>query len=223
MAQKKQIPARKTKRLAITPLTDGEMRLLIEKERDGQMKKALEEMLAGCEAHPGERMWYAYWLITLRENGEAIGGLCFHGAPVNGAVEIGYGIHEARRGQGYATEAVGNMMDWAFEQGTVYVITARAGADNAASRAVLEHLGFCETADGSFEREKPQSTFMTLYMAAFMGVGLCFGVAFDNLAIGLCFGVGIGLCIGSAMDAQDRKKRAECRARREQEKNGEQK
>ena len=44
--------------------------------------------------------------------------------------------------------------------------------------------------------EKPKTSWMTVY--------LCFGIS-----IGMCYGVAAGLLLGSAMDASEKKRRAE--------------
>ncbi|MBQ3156004.1 MAG: hypothetical protein IJB81_03635 [Clostridia bacterium] len=35
-----------------------------------------------------------------------------------------------------------------------------------------------------------------------LGVGLCFGVAMDNIALGMCMGMGVGLCFSVALGQQ---------------------
>jgi len=62
-------------------------------------------MLEGCLAHPGEWDWYAMWMIE-KSDGTHIGDLCFKGIEAGRNPEIGYGILEEYRGQGFATEAV---------------------------------------------------------------------------------------------------------------------
>lgn len=62
-----------------------------------------------------------------------------------GVVEIGYGLAEPFRRRGYATEAVGAMCRWLHVEAGAETITAtRVGAGNAASRRVLEKLGFVQ-------------------------------------------------------------------------------
>ena len=75
-------------------------------------------------------------------DGRAIGGVGCKGAPDDrGRVEIGYGLAESARGQGYATEAVRGLLDWLAEQGVSEVV-AECDPGNAPSIAVLRRCGF---------------------------------------------------------------------------------
>jgi len=81
------------------------------------------------------------WMITV--NGRVIGDCGTHGsADVDGAIEIGYGLADSFRRQGYGTEAVGAMTDWLLCRPGTRTIRARTLADNTASRRVLEKNGF---------------------------------------------------------------------------------
>lgn len=58
-------------------------------------------------------------------------------------VEIGYGLAEPFRGNGYATEAAEGMCRWLFsELRATAIIATGVDGDNVASRRVLEKLGF---------------------------------------------------------------------------------
>jgi RimJ/RimL family protein N-acetyltransferase len=61
-------------------------------------------------------------------------------------VEIGFGIASNERGNGYATEALRAMWDWASEQEGVRTLRYTVSPDNAASQAVIakfpaRHMG----------------------------------------------------------------------------------
>ena len=133
-----------TARLNIEVASDDEMRLLIEKQTDEGMKAAYGEMLAGCQAHPEQRQWYAVWFLRLK-SGEIIGDYCFKGLLADGSVEIGYGLEPEYWGKGYATEAVIAAVDWALKQPGVKRIEAETESENAASQRVLEKAGFIPT------------------------------------------------------------------------------
>ena len=82
-------------------------------------------------------------LVVLRRTREVIGDLGWKGGPgADGVVEIGYGLAAPSHGQGYGTEAVGAFADWALGPGGARTLTAEVLADNAASRRLLERLGF---------------------------------------------------------------------------------
>ncbi len=82
------------------------------------------------------------WVITL--DGVVIGDCgAFSWPDEDGVVEIGYGLAEPFRGNGYATEAAEGMCRWLFSEARATAIIATGvDADNVASRRVLEKLGF---------------------------------------------------------------------------------
>ena len=145
----------KTAHLNICPASRKQMETMIASEQDEHLKKAYTEMLEGCLRHPGQRDWYAAWMIE-QKDGTHIGDLCFKGIPENGVAEIGYGVLEAFRGQGYATEAVRAACRWAFLHPDVMTLEAETNAGNAASQRVLEKCGF--RPDGTFGEEGPRFT-----------------------------------------------------------------
>ena len=53
-----------------------------------------------------------------------------------------YCLHEAAWGHGYATEAAGALLRWAFDTLDLNRVQAEADTRNAASARVLEKLGF---------------------------------------------------------------------------------
>ena len=136
----------RTERLRIHPLSDGEMERMVEAERDAGLKQAYREMLAGCRANPGGRLWHAVWAIE-GWRGERIGDLSFKGVSPEGTTELGYGIAEGHRGKGYATEAVRAMAAWAFGHAGIRAVEAETEAGNGASRRVLEKCGFAATGE----------------------------------------------------------------------------
>jgi ribosomal-protein-alanine N-acetyltransferase len=92
-------------------------------------------------ANPDEAEWWN-WLILRQHNGEAVGSVAFGGAPdAAGAVLIGYAMYPDREGQGYATEAVRAMVEWAFAQPGVRVVRALAPVWNTPAVHVAEKVG----------------------------------------------------------------------------------
>lgn len=58
------------------------------------------------------------------------------------SVRLGYCLGEVAWGHGFATEAVGAMLQWAFDTFDLHRVQAEADTRNAASGRVLEKLGF---------------------------------------------------------------------------------
>lgn len=112
-----------TERIYLYPLSDEEMRLVIEKESDNEMKQAYTEMLEGSLSNPDKRIWYAIWNMELNNDPKTIAGdFCFKGLGDDGVVEIGYGLKEEYRHHGYMTEAVKAITEWALSQEGVKIV-----------------------------------------------------------------------------------------------------
>jgi len=88
------------------------------------------------------RFGFGMYLVSAQPDGLAFGDLGFHRPPREGVVEIGFGLAESARGQGYATAAVAELTRWAFTQSGVRRVVARTTSDNAGARGVLERVGF---------------------------------------------------------------------------------
>lgn len=94
--------------------------------------------VAGLPAAP--EPWTQYAIVE-RSSGRTVGGVGFHRAPIDGAVEIGYGIAPVARGRGIASEAVLALVGLAGAHG-VAVVVAETDDGNVASERVLERCGF---------------------------------------------------------------------------------
>ena len=130
-----------TERFILSTASRDEMQEIIDKEADETMKAAYREMLQGALDHPEQWEWYAIWMIELKD-GAHIGELCFKGLSADGVAEIGYGISEEYQNNGYATEAVRAILEWAFALPEVTAIEAETDSDNTASKRVLKKCGF---------------------------------------------------------------------------------
>jgi len=81
--------------------------------------------------------------IWLTQEDKCIGRVYIHSKPeLNYEVEIGYGILEAYRNKGYATEAAKVTVHFAFSQAGQKVLCAIVKPENISSRRVTEKLGF---------------------------------------------------------------------------------
>ena len=61
----------------------------------------------------------------------------------------------------------------------------------------------------SMPTEKPKTSWMTVYMCFGISIGMALGSLMGNISIGMCYGVAAGVLLGSAMDASEKKRRAE--------------
>lgn len=207
-----------TKRLVIELMTDEEIKKKISDTEDAELKKAYQEMLDGALANPDQRQWSAPWKISLKKEGVLIGDLGFKGAPRDNAVEIGYGIEAAYQKQGYGTEAVSQMLQWAFGDDKVVFVEAETEAYNEASQKLLTKCGFQPDGEGKegprYVIEKPLPQWMMIYWLFGMSIGMSLGVSRGNMAMGMCLGICGGLLVGAALDANAKKERNKLKADR---------
>ncbi len=70
-----------------------------------------------------------------------MGGIGFTGPPLDGCVEIGYGLAPSARGQGFAAEAAVALLSVAADHG-LRKVTADTTLDNVASQRTLVRAGF---------------------------------------------------------------------------------
>ena len=82
-------------------------------------------------------------MIILKETGQVIGII---DPRIEGSqVGIGYGAARAYWGKGYVTEATHAIIDWAFQQPSIFCVYATTDVENIASRRVMEKVGMqCE-------------------------------------------------------------------------------
>jgi RimJ/RimL family protein N-acetyltransferase len=81
--------------------------------------------------------------ITRADGGEVIGDCGLHCRQDDPRqMEIGITLAPAHQGRGYATEALGIVLDYLFVRLEKHRVTAITDADNAAAAALLSRLGF---------------------------------------------------------------------------------
>ena len=107
----------------------------------------LEQLIADMQVkQPGQAEpggpWYQY-IVERRSDGAMVGelGVGF-GVPGERQVELGYRIHPAFHGQGYAREAVGAIIDHLIPAHDIHRFVGVAASQNLASIAVMRSLGF---------------------------------------------------------------------------------
>jgi RimJ/RimL family protein N-acetyltransferase len=81
------------------------------------------------------------WMMVV--DGEVVGLCGFKAPPANdGEIELGYGVAESRRRRGYATAAVGAIVEIARRDPSVHAILALTAIANLPSHRVLEDNDF---------------------------------------------------------------------------------
>jgi RimJ/RimL family protein N-acetyltransferase len=79
------------------------------------------------------------WVIVKRDDGALMGMVHLEVEPCK--AELGYVLARRFWGQGYMTEVVRTLVDWAISQLDIYRVWATCGVENVASARVLEKAG----------------------------------------------------------------------------------
>ncbi|MFD2571425.1 GNAT family N-acetyltransferase [Spirosoma soli] len=88
-------------------------------------------------------LYHTIWIAIDRQKRQIVADAKFKGEPdETGTVEIGYGTYPAFQRQGYMSEIVGGLVEWASQQPAVQRVVADTDAENVASQKVLEKNKF---------------------------------------------------------------------------------
>jgi RimJ/RimL family protein N-acetyltransferase len=82
----------------------------------------------------------ASWMMV--ENGEVVGLCSIVKEPSGNGLDVGYGVSPSRRGMGFASAAVGKLVEWGQHDDRVHCIRAETSVHNRSSQHVLESNGF---------------------------------------------------------------------------------
>jgi len=147
-----------SERLYLRPLTYAELKVYVESPTELLSKTDFAKKINSIdpelketvikEFYPyfnniyAEFLFHTLWLIIIKDTLTVAGSICFHGEPVDGAVELGYGIDETFRNRGYMKEAIGLIVEWAQKRSDINKVVAVTSAENIASQKVLQANGF---------------------------------------------------------------------------------
>ena len=114
-----------------------------------ELKEALEKTIIPKVADKSkDYLFYTLWTAISKKENKMVGDLCLYGEPnEKGEIEIGYGVYEEFRNQGFMTEMVQGIIEWAKAQPKIKAITASTDKDNLASFRVLEKNGFVKSGE----------------------------------------------------------------------------
>ncbi|MGE7925731.1 GNAT family N-acetyltransferase [Viridibacillus arvi] len=145
----------KTDRLLIVPCTVESYNAFSDKYQMGpHIEMHLEELKNDIKS-----IGWGVWFVIHCDSNLVIGDVGFKGKPNDQkTVEIGYGINSDYQNNGFATEAVNGIKDWALSSNQVNKIVAECAEENVASIRVLEKIGMSQTysKDGFIYWENPQ-------------------------------------------------------------------
>lgn len=148
-----------TKRLILKPLTYDQLVMYIQCDNSleaslnlnkssrtisPELKEAFEQTILPNVANEEKNYLYStLWTAISKADNRMVGDVCIVGEPnEQGEIEIGYGTYPEFQGQGYMTEIVSGMIEWAKTQPMVRSIIASTDKTNIASFRVLEKCLF---------------------------------------------------------------------------------
>lgn len=153
-----------TERLMLIPLSPKLLRLwaqdieALDKElscsymaepMDGFFLDIVRHQLEITEKDPDNYLWHSFWLLMRKSDRVIVGSADFKDVPNTFCeVEIGYGLGAAFQHNGYMTEAVMAMCEWALKQEGVKAVIAETDLDGYASQRILGRCGFKELSRG---------------------------------------------------------------------------
>lgn len=98
----------------------------------------LQKMMSSFTEKRGIR-----WGIECKETKQLIGTIGYHlWSPMHKRAEVGYELHPDNWNKGYATEAIGAVLSYGFQEMDLNRISAIVYIENQASNRVLEKIGF---------------------------------------------------------------------------------
>jgi RimJ/RimL family protein N-acetyltransferase len=116
------------------------------------------------EADPASAHWLVWYVVQATDR-VLIGSFGFFGPPDgDGQVTLGYSVSAAYQRRGYATEAVKELVRWAFEHPAVLCVIAETFPQLTGSIKVLQKNGFQHVGAGSddgsirFRLDRPART-----------------------------------------------------------------
>lgn len=147
-----------TDRLYIMPLTAQQLRLWVEDipslEKELKCHYCAEPMediflnivkgqLDITEKDVANYLYHTFWFLIRKIDRVVVGSADFKDTPnENNEVEIGYGLGKDFEHNGYMTEAVKAMCNWAKTQDNISHITAETDIGNLQSQSILKRCGF---------------------------------------------------------------------------------
>jgi len=132
-----------TKSLHLNLQTREDVRSYIEQMKPEDRKAVSATWLALLDGSTPADPWIHGFKLVHRDSGTVVGRCGFKGPPdANGVVEIAYGMNPEHEGKGYATEAAGALVSFAFCHSQVRVVRAHTLPQANASTRVLTKCGF---------------------------------------------------------------------------------
>jgi len=149
--------------LRLVQLTSGSLRALAARpdepvSQDGVTglvwpeddRRVLRYRAEALGADPGAARWLLH--AVLDTDGDLVGRIGCHEAPLDGRVEVGYYVRPRARGRGVATWILAAFSEWLREQG-VRTVVLSVRPDNEASLRIANRAGFVTVGEREDEED----------------------------------------------------------------------
>jgi RimJ/RimL family protein N-acetyltransferase len=127
--------------LKLVPKTAEEARAMVEAMPSLARAQLSPRWLARLYS-PAVDHWTLGYTLVRAEDGAPVGQCAFKSPPMDGVVEIAYGVAPEFEGRGYATQAAQALVRIAFENSEVQAVIAHTSENTNASSRVLLKAGF---------------------------------------------------------------------------------
>ncbi|MDD2195550.1 MAG: GNAT family N-acetyltransferase [Bacteroidales bacterium] len=108
-----------------------------------ELNEAVERTPEVWHNKSSDYLFHTLWVFIHRRQKVIIGQFIFNGIPNrDGEVEIFFSIEKPFRQNGYATEVVQAIMDWASQEESFKTLLVEADLNNKAAMASLKRVGF---------------------------------------------------------------------------------
>ena len=144
-------------RLALVPLTAKQLDLWLENVKaledelncsyrgepvQGRFVDFIRARYAKAQGNAGNYLYHTVWFIVRKSVRAVMGEIAFTDVPdENREVEIGYGLNPEFEGEGYMTEAVQTLCEWALAQKEINHVISET-ENNPKSENILKRAGF---------------------------------------------------------------------------------
>lgn len=143
-----------TDRLYLTALTEKQLKLWIEdcsalekelncnyyaEPLEGVFLDIVKKQYEAAKKDSENYCYHSFWFLIRKSDRVVVGSADFKDVPnTNGEIEIGYGLGKAYEHNGYMTEAVKAMCEWAMKQKNVLHIIAETDINGTSSQSILK-------------------------------------------------------------------------------------
>jgi len=127
--------------LNLVPKTAEEARAMVAAMAPADRAQVSPEWLARI-CSPKADPWTLGYTLVRAQDGAHVGQCGFKSSPIDGVVEIAYGVAPDFEGRGYATEAAIALVGIAFDSSSVQTVIAHTFEHGNASSRVLMKAGF---------------------------------------------------------------------------------